>query len=141
MAMDWLIRVYAPAWLELMGVCEAARGLALVAPVRGVGDLPGALEALELAKRDARLLCGQRCAGLPVARVLLAAAGRWARRAAWASGQAAVWVLERIPVGGAAGESAREQVRAAAGDGAGAASCQARGRAQARAQQQPLAAR
>ena len=39
MAMDWLIRVYAPAWLELAGVTGAARGLTLLAPVQGVGDL------------------------------------------------------------------------------------------------------
>ncbi len=128
MAMDWLIRVYAPAWLELAGVAEAARGLALLAPVRGVGDLPGALETLEPARRDARAGLRAALRGSRVARVLPAAAGRSARKAAWSSGQAAVWVVGRIPVGGAAGESAREQVRAAAGDGAAAASCAARGR-------------
>ena len=128
MAMDWLIRVYAPAWLEVAGVSEAARGLALLAPVQGVGDLPGALETLEPARRDARAALRAALRGSHVARVLPAAAGRSARRAAWGSGQAAVWVVERIPVGGAVGESALEQVRAAAGDGAAAASCLARGR-------------
>ena len=128
MAMDWLIRVYAPAWLELAGVTEAARGLALLAPVQGVGDLAGALETLEPARRDTRAALRVALRGSHVARVLPAAAGRPARKAAWGSGQAAVWVVGRVPVGGAAGESAREHVRAAAGDGAAAASCQARRR-------------
>jgi len=116
MAMDWLIRVYAPAWLELAGVTDAARGLAVLAPVRGVGDLAAALETLEPARRDARDALRTALRGSHVARALPAAAGRSARRAAWASGEPAVWVVVRIPVGGAAGEIAREQVRAAAGD-------------------------
>ena len=128
MAMDWLIRVYARAWLELAGVTEAARGLAVLAPVQGVGDLAAALETLEPARRDARDALRTALRGSHVARALPAAAGRSARKAAWASGEAAVWVVTRIPVGGAAGESAREQVRAAAGDGAAAAFHQARGR-------------
>ncbi len=128
MAMDWLIRVYAPAWLGLAGVTEAARRLALLAPVQGVGDLAGALGTLEQARRDARAALRAARRGSHVAPVFQAAAARSARKAAWGSGQAAVWAVERIPVGGAAGESAREQVRAAAGDGAAAASCQARGR-------------
>jgi hypothetical protein len=127
MAMDWLIRVYACAWLELAGVTEAARGLAVLAPVRGVGDLAAALKTLEPARRDARDALRTALRGSPVARAFPAAAGRSARKAAWSSGQPAVWVVVRNPVGGTAGESAREQVRAAAGDGAAAALRQARG--------------
>ena len=74
MAMDWLIRVYAPAWLELAGVTEAARGLALLAPVQGVGDLAGALETLERARRDARAALRAALRRSRFARVLPAAA-------------------------------------------------------------------
>jgi hypothetical protein len=126
MAMDWLIRVYAPAWLELAGVTEPARGSALSAPVQGVADLVGAQETLEAARRDARAAVKAAGRGSRVVRALPLVAGRSARRQAWATGEAAVWVLTRIPVGGAAGQRACELVRAAAGDGAVAFSRQAR---------------
>ncbi|MFZ0041941.1 MAG: hypothetical protein WAK93_11585, partial [Solirubrobacteraceae bacterium] len=88
MAMDWLIRVYAPAWLELAGVTEAARGLTRLAPVQGVGDLAATLETLEPARRDARHALRAAVRGSPVAWALAAASGRSARKAAWASGEA-----------------------------------------------------
>ena len=128
MAMDWLIRVYAPAWLELMGVCEAARGLALVAPVRGVGDLPGALEALEPARaRCPRCSAGS---GAPASRRAGAPSGRWTlrpqgglgRRVRQRSGSSSGSRWEAPP-----GERARAGTRRSR-DGAAAASCQARGR-------------
>ena len=125
MAMDWLIRVYAPAWLELAGVTGAARGLTLLAPVQGVGDLAPAREALEVARRNVRAALK---GGSRVARALPLGAERSVRRRAWAAGEAAVWVVTRIPVGGAAGQRACEQVRAAAGDGAEAVSRVARSR-------------
>jgi hypothetical protein len=126
MAMDWLIRVYAPAWLELAGATGAARGLTLLAPVQGVEDLAAARETLEAARRDARAALQAARRGPHVARALPLAAGRSARRRAWAAGEAAVWVVTRIPVGGAAAQRACEQVRAVAGDGADAVSRPAR---------------
>lgn len=125
MAIDWLIRVYTPAWLELAGVTGAARGLTLLAPVQGVGDLAAAGETLEAARRDART-ARQAARGSHIARALPSAAERSARRQAWATGEPAVWVITRIPVAGAAGQRVCEQVRAAAGDGAAAVSRQAR---------------
>jgi hypothetical protein len=126
MAIDWLIRVYAPAWLELAGVTGAARGLTLLAPVRGIEDLAAARETLETATRDARAALQAARRGPRIARALPSAAGRSARRQAWATGEPAVWVVTRIPVGGAAAQHACEQIRAAAGDGADAAARQAR---------------
>jgi hypothetical protein len=126
MAMDWMIRVYAPAWLDLAGVTGAARELALLAPVQGVGNLAAASETLEAARRDTRAALKAARRGFPIARALPSIAERSARTRAWAAGEAAIWVLARIPVGGAAGQRACEQVRAAAGEGAAAVSRQAR---------------
>jgi hypothetical protein len=125
MAIDWLIRVYAPAWLELAGATGAARGLTLLAPVQRVEDLTAAQETVEAARRDARAAL-QAARGSYVARALPSATGRSARRQARAAGEPAVWILTRIPVGGAAGQRACEQVRAAAGDGAATVARQAR---------------
>jgi hypothetical protein len=125
MAIDWLIRVYAPAWLELAGVTGAARGLTLLAPVQGVEDLTAVRATLEAARRDARAAL-QAARGSHVARALPSAAGRSARKQASAAAEPAVWVVTRIPVGGAAAQRACEQVRAAAGDGAATVARQAR---------------
>jgi hypothetical protein len=100
--------------------------LALLPPVEGVGDLAAARETLEEAGRDARAALKTARRGSPVARALPLAAERSARRQAWATGEAAVWVVTRIPVGGAAGQRACEQVRAIAGNGADACSRQTR---------------
>ena len=128
MALDWLIRVYTPAWLQLADLAEAAQRLVLLAPVGRVEDLAAALDALDIAQADARAALRSALRGSYLARVLPSAAGRSARKAAWASGEAAVWVLTRVPVGGAGGECACDAARVAAADAAASVARQARSR-------------
>ena len=52
MAMDWLMRVYTPAWLELAGLPDAA-ALRALAPVLDERTLHAALPALERARAEA----------------------------------------------------------------------------------------
>ena len=57
MAMDWLIRAYTPAWLQLTELTElnaAARALAERAPVIDETSLHGALAPLDRARRTTR---------------------------------------------------------------------------------------
>src|ERR1700744_1475634 len=39
LAMDWLIRTYAPTWLSFAGLCETARCLSDLSPVVSAADL------------------------------------------------------------------------------------------------------
>jgi hypothetical protein len=120
MAMDWLIRVYTPTWLGLARLTEAARRLTARSPVLDVADLESALDAMELARRDARAAWSA-ALGTPRAAQWAApwAAGRsTAREAAWASAGAAAWAGARVAVGDNAGDRARASARATAGDAA-----------------------
>src|SRR5580658_6809305 len=106
MALDWLIRVYLPRWLDLVpslsGHASAVTGLPVIA------DLESA-----------------RAAG-PVVRAARAAAWDAAGDAAWAAARAAVWAAAgdaalaaaRTAAGDAARAAARAAVWAAAGDAA-----------------------
>jgi hypothetical protein len=127
MAIDWLIRVHTPAWLDLAGMNEAAWRLVSLQPILDPASLDGALGAMELARRDARAAVAEargasRSPASPVARI----AERSARKTAWGSAQAALWALGRVPVGEIAGTRARAAARAAAGDAAAAVSRRAR---------------
>ncbi len=120
MAMDWLVRVYAPAWLGLARRTEAARLLTSLPPVLDVAVLQASLRPLELARHDASgALAVSRGTGRGAARVLPRAAGRSAaRELAWSSAAAAVWAAARLSLGDIAGDRARAAARAAAGDAA-----------------------
>jgi hypothetical protein len=123
MAMDWLIRVYAPAWLELAGLTDAAAGLTALPAVVEAPDLHPALSALELARRAARSAWTEALG----ARCMPWAAGRAAaREAAWGSATAAAWAAARLGVGDIAGDRARAAARAAAADAAAATTREAR---------------
>jgi hypothetical protein len=120
MAMDWLIRVYAPAWLRVAGLTDACGRLQSLEPVLERGSLPLALSALERARRDARSAWSSSLArSRPATWIVPWAAGRTAaREAAWGSAGAAVWGAARVAVGDIAGDRARAAARAAAGDAA-----------------------
>ena len=121
MAMDWLIRTYAPAWLELAGLAESAQRVAGLAPVLDSASLHAARVALGPARREAREAW---TAALGTARAKAWApwtAGRAAaREAAWASAGAAAWAAARVGVGDIAGDHARATAREIAGDAAAA---------------------
>ena len=78
MALDWLIRTYAPTWLAAADLTLSAHELADLAPVMDACDLQGALDELKVARRDAR-------AGWSSA----LGAARPAAWAPWAAGRAA----------------------------------------------------
>ncbi len=117
MAMDWLIRDYAPAWLDFADVGESAALLRDAAPVGALTELTDALELLALVRGcppGARgVIGGARLAPWAGPR----AAGRTAaREAAWSAAGAAAWAAARLGVGDMAGDRARAAVRAIAGD-------------------------
>jgi hypothetical protein len=112
MAMDWLIRVYTPAWLALAELPEPAAALRSLSPVLDEPSLHASILALKRAQADAR---ARRC----VARTVPWDAARSAARdAAWGCAGAAAWAAARLGVGDIAGDQARAAARSAAADAA-----------------------
>jgi hypothetical protein len=116
MAMDWLIRTYAPAWLAAAHLNEAAERLAQLPPVMDPSVLQIALAALRQTRRDTRAAWAAALGAARPAAWSPWAAGR-AREAAWSSG-AAAWAAARVAVGDMAGDRARALAREIAGDAA-----------------------
>jgi hypothetical protein len=119
MAMDWLIRVYTPAWLAAAGLRDTAAGLSELARVADGESLRGALGVLDEARREART-ARARMFGVPhpTGWAASVAAGLAGREAAWACAGAAAWAAARVSIGDAAGDRARAATRATAGDAA-----------------------
>jgi hypothetical protein len=100
LAVDWLIRVYTPAWLATVpALVEHADRLRALPPVLAMENVTRAMEAITPARKDA------------------AAAGDAAGAAAWAAAGDAAWAAAGAAAWAAAGDAAR----AAAGDAAWAA--------------------
>jgi hypothetical protein len=119
MAMDWLTRVYTPAWLRLAGLSDRAEGLEAAAEVADAASLRRALDLLEEARREARAARARAFrTPLPTGWAAALAAGMTGREAAWACAGAAAWAAARIGIGDIAGDRARAAARAAAGDAA-----------------------
>ena len=119
MALDWLIRTYAPAWLAAAGLTGSAHQLADLAPVMDASELQGALVALQTVRRDARAAWFSSLgAARPAAWTPWAAGRAAAREAAWGSAGAAAWAAARVAVGEIAGDRARALAREIAGDAA-----------------------
>ncbi|HWE12110.1 MAG TPA: hypothetical protein VG365_01285 [Solirubrobacteraceae bacterium] len=119
MAMDWLVRVYTPAWLHTAGLTEAGAALSALAPVGDGESLQSALAVLDDARRLARA-ARARMFGVPHPTGWAAsiASGLAGREAAWACAGAAAWAAARVSIGDATGDRARAAARAAAGDAA-----------------------
>ncbi|HWD75166.1 MAG TPA: hypothetical protein VG371_08500 [Solirubrobacteraceae bacterium] len=119
MAMDWLIRVYTPAWLRTAGLVEAGAALSELEPVGHAASLRRALGSLDAARREARA-ARARMFGVPhpTGWAASVAAGIAGREAAWACAGAAAWAAARVSIGDAAGDRARAATRATAGDAA-----------------------
>jgi hypothetical protein len=115
LALDWLIRTFAPTWLQTARADGPALCLRQLAPVSGERALADALVALDAARLGARAL---RTDALP---------SRWdtvrgtARETAWACGGAAAWAAARLAVGAGAGDRARAWAQAIGADAATAA--------------------
>lgn len=115
LALDWLIRSFAPAWLQTARADGPALYLRQLSPVAGERALADALAALDAARGEARALSTD---ALP---------SHWdavrgtARETAWACGGAAAWAAARLAIGAGAGDHARAAAQAIAADAATAA--------------------
>src|ERR1700727_939970 len=119
MAMDWLTRVYTPAWLHVAGLTETARRLQAAAEIHDPEGLTRELELLEDARGEARAARARAFGSpLPTGWAAAVAAGVAGREAAWACAGAAAWAAARVGIGDVAGDRARAAARAAAGDAA-----------------------
>ena len=112
MAMDWLIRDYAPAWLEAAGLTEPAAELRSLPAVLDEAALCSVLRPIERARLRAR---GARTADRSAP---WTAARSAARETAWACAGAAAWAAARVAVADLSGERARAAARATAADAA-----------------------
>jgi hypothetical protein len=123
MAMDWLVRTYAPAWLTLAGLHGDAAALTARCPVVDEHSLRATLPALRRARqaaRGARVTAFSLDANPVAAWAAKIAGGRTGREAAWSCAGAAAWAAARLAIGDQAGDEARAIARAAAGDAAAA---------------------
>ncbi len=119
MAMDWLIRAYAPAWLAASGQVEAGARLRQLTEVTGAEQLRPALVELRAARRETRAAWAAALGNARVAGWAPWLAGRAAaREAAWSSAGAAAWAAARVGVGELAGDRARALARDITGDAA-----------------------
>jgi hypothetical protein len=115
MAMDWLARVYTPAWLDLAGLSRPADALVGLPEIAHGRSLRRALTVLESARREAR---SARAHAFGIALPTGWAATVAGREAAWSCAGAAAWAAARLGVGDIAGDRARAAARATAGDAA-----------------------
>ena len=111
LALDWLIRTYTPAWLDLAGLTEPAAELRAL---RRIVDVAAA-ESAGPVVREAQI---KAAAAGAAAR---AAAGDAARAAAWDAARAAAWAAAGDAAWAAAWAAAWDAARAAARDAAWAA--------------------
>jgi hypothetical protein len=119
MAMDWLVRTYVPRWLTVAGLPRSAHLLQELPTIVDAPELPSALDALALARRDTRAAWSAALgAARPAAWAPWAAGRAAAREAAWGSGGAAAWAAARLEVGDIAGDRARAVAREIAADAA-----------------------
>ena len=110
LALDWLVRTYAPEWLDVAGLTERARDLRDLPRIVDPASAQSAVPVAHAARQDAAAArAAARAAAWDAAlAAALAAARDAARDAAWAAARAAA--------GDAAGDAARAAARDAAGD-------------------------
>ena len=117
MAVDWLIRVYTPAWLELAKLQREADGLKALPEITDAGSLEAAKPLIAAAKQSAQV---RWLAARAAARD---AAGGAARGAAWDAVGGAAWLAARDAAWDAArdaaGDAAWDAAWLAAGDAVG----------------------
>jgi hypothetical protein len=111
LALDWLIRTYTPAWLDLANLSDEAQALR---DLRRIVDMASAEAAgpVVRAGRDKAAAAGD---------AAWAAAGDAAGAAAWAAAGDAAWAAARAAAWAAARDAAGAAARDAAGAAAGAA--------------------
>jgi len=122
LAVDWLIRVYAPSWLDLVPSLAAdAAALRALPPVLQMEAVDRAMTVITPAKQraaaawDAAWDAARAAAGAAAGDAAGAAAGDAAGAAAWAAAGAAAGDAARAAAGAAAWDAARDAGWAAAG--------------------------
>ena len=116
MALDWLIRVYAPAWLRRAGLHEDATRLAADDNLASDScSLVHALDELGDARATARA-ARQDEFGDVVHWALAVAGGETGSESAWSFAAAGAWGAARLAIGDRRAERARTDVKALAGD-------------------------
>jgi hypothetical protein len=116
MALDWLIRVYAPTWLRRAGLHEtAARLTADDGAVSDAGSVAAALDELGRARAEARS-ARQEEFGDVVHWALAVAGGETGSESAWSFTAAGAWGAARLAIGDRSAERARSDVKAIAAD-------------------------
>jgi hypothetical protein len=119
MAMDWLIRTYAPAWLAAAHLDRVAEPLRMLEPVLNARALHASLEPLGAARGAARVAWRETLGASRAAVWVPWLAGRMvARETAWEAAAAAAWSAARLGIGDIAGDRARAATRDLAGDAA-----------------------
>ena len=119
MAMDWLIRTYAPSWLRGAGLTGSAERLAALPAVLDSSPLKLSVDELNLARRETRSSWAAIAGPVRGAGWAPRAAGRAAaRQTAWRSAGAAAWAAARVAVGDITGDRARAVAREIGGDAA-----------------------
>jgi hypothetical protein len=116
MALDWLIRVYAPTWLRRAGLHEDAARLAAddnlasdsCSLARALDELGDARAAARAARQDEF--------GDVVHWALAVAGGETGSESAWSFAAAGAWGAARLAIGDRTAERARSDVKALAGD-------------------------
>ena len=98
-ALDWLIRVYAPTWLDAAGLPHSANRLTTLSPVIGMPDLKLAIVALGRTRRDSRAAWAAELGAARAVAWVPQAAGRGAaREIAWSSTGRPAWAAALIGV-------------------------------------------
>jgi hypothetical protein len=127
LALDWLVRTFTPAWLDLAGLAESAgelRGLRRIVDLT-VAEAAGPVVRASGAKAAAAGAAAGDAAWDAAGDAAGAAAGAAARDAAWDAARAAAWDAAGDAAGdaawAAAGAAARDAARDAAWDAARAA--------------------
>lgn len=113
LATDWLVRVYAPAWLDAAGLSGEAAALRGLAPVRDMESAVAARPVTVAAKAAARVAARVVGVAARVAARAVGVAAAW-DAAAKAAGVVAAWDAAVGAVGAAALASATEAVGAVA---------------------------
>jgi hypothetical protein len=115
MALDWLIRVYAPTWLRRAGLGDAAARLAGCPATTDASSLTAAIEQLGHARATARA-ARQDEFGDVVHWALAVAGGETGSESAWSFTAAGAWGAARLAIGDRRAERARADVKALAAD-------------------------
>ena len=126
LCVDWLVRVHAPAWLDVAGLARRSRALRRLAPLTEPGAMHEAVDSLEGARIDSAAAAAREAAWDATWADRWEAATTAARDAAWAAAAGPAWQAARDgarfadwdPLRRALGDAPWDAARTAAWDAA-----------------------